>query len=212
MTGQRRGRVAAVAAVVALVVVALASCGVPEAGLTTIEPSELPEALRSSTTTIDATSGRSGPGGGVAVYWIRDDQLVAATTSSGVTPELTRIVAILERGPGPADHRGAERSAVSRGDVVEDVAQDDAQVTIELDDGFAEVAGSDQVLALGQIVMTLTSIPSVGTVVFRQGGEPLDVPLPDGTLVRRPVDRADYTSLVAPPEESSVAEDGATTR
>jgi spore germination protein GerM len=146
------------------------------------------------------------------VYWIRDDQLVGATTSSGVAPELTRIVATLERGPGSADDRGAERSAVSRGDVVDEITQDDAQVTIELDDAFAEVAGSDQVLALGQIVMTLTSIPTVGSVVFRQGGRPLDVPLPDGTLVRRPVLRADYASLVAPSETSSAADDGDTTR
>jgi spore germination protein GerM len=192
--------------------VALASCGVPEAGLTTIEPAELPDALRPSTTTIDPRSDRPGPGDGIAVYWIRDDQLVAATTSVEVAPELPDIVAALERGPGPADHRGAERSAVSRGDVVEGVTQEDAQVTIELDDAFAEVAGSDQVLALGQIVMTLTSLPTVGSVVFRQGDRPVDVPLPDGTLVRRPVLRGDYVSLVAPADESSVAEDGATTR
>jgi hypothetical protein len=55
---------------------------------------------------------------------------------------------------------------------------------------------SDDVLAFGQIVCTLTSQLQVGTVSFTSGGEPLGVPRADGSLADGPVTIADYVQLL----------------
>ena len=73
--------------------------------------------------------------------------------------------------------------------------QRDDTVVVEL----AEVTGPDQVLAIAQVVMTLTSLPGVDSVQFVRDDETVEVPLPDGTLVRRPLTAADYSSLLASP-------------
>jgi hypothetical protein len=55
---------------------------------------------------------------------------------------------------------------------------------------------SDDVLAFGQIVCTLTSQLQVGTVSFTSGGLPLGVPRADGSLADAPLTIADYVSLM----------------
>ena len=203
---RRIGSPVAVRGLVAAVVltVPIAACGVPDDGLIAIEPSELPDSLHPSSTTTTAVSLEAHDGSGYTdVYCIRENQLVPEPIGFASTPSLERVVSILERGPGSADRTVPERSAVSQGEVIAALARDGERVTVELGPAFAEVAGADQVLALGQIVITLTSVPGVGSVALRQEGEPLDVPLPDGTLVRRPVVRDDYSSLIAPAEAGS---------
>jgi len=56
---------------------------------------------------------------------------------------------------------------------------------------------SDDVLAFGQIVCTLTSQLQVGTVSFTSDRKPLSVPRADGSLATTPVTIADYVSLLA---------------
>ncbi|MFI7575328.1 GerMN domain-containing protein [Micromonospora sp. NPDC049497] len=71
-----------------------------------------------------------------------------------------------------------------------------AQVAVEAPD---EAAGrSDEVLAFGQIVCTLTSRDDVTTVAFLRDGRPLGVPRADGSLSEQPLVRADYAPLIAP--------------
>jgi hypothetical protein len=58
-------------------------------------------------------------------------------------------------------------------------------------------ARSDEVLAYGQIVGTLTSQGAeVGTVSFTSGGRPLGVPKADGALSTGPLTIADYAGLI----------------
>jgi spore germination protein GerM len=63
-----------------------------------------------------------------------------------------------------------------------------------LEDGL----GTDDVLAFGQIVCTLTSQFEIGTVTFTSDGEPLSVPRADASLADGPVTIADYVGLLAP--------------
>jgi hypothetical protein len=77
-------------------------------------------------------------------------------------------------------------------------------VTMTLTDGRATVdigprdvgLRSDDVLAFGQIVCTLTSQLQVGTVSFTSGGVPLGVPRADGSLSDAPLTIADYVILL----------------
>lgn len=174
------------------------ACGVPRGDVAPITSDELPPGLRSSTTTSTATAptDQLAVPGGVAVYWIRDKLLVPEAITFESTPDVDRVVSLLERGPSTTDQSPEVRSAVSLSRVIRGVERDGERVTVELSDDFSEVAGADQVLALGQIVATVTSIPGVTEVEFRRDGEALDVPVPDGSLVQRAVTRSDYGSLL----------------
>jgi Sporulation and spore germination len=53
-------------------------------------------------------------------------------------------------------------------------------------------------LAVGQLVLTLTSIEGVDEVVLTAGGAPIEAPLPGGALTDRPLRAADYAALRSP--------------
>jgi hypothetical protein len=71
------------------------------------------------------------------------------------------------------------------------------RATVVIGEPSVPGARSDEVLAYGQIVCTLTSQgPEVGTVSFVSGGEPLAVPRADGSLSAGDLTIADYASLI----------------
>lgn len=51
-------------------------------------------------------------------------------------------------------------------------------------------------LAVGQVVLTVTSAPGVDQVLLRDKGHRLQIPLPGGALTNSPVSAQDYTSLI----------------
>ncbi|MEV0154221.1 GerMN domain-containing protein [Micromonospora sp. NPDC050686] len=59
-----------------------------------------------------------------------------------------------------------------------------------------EIGRSDEVLAFGQIVCTLTRRGDVSGVTFRRGDRLLEVPRADGSLTRQPLTAADYQPLL----------------
>ena len=66
---------------------------------------------------------------------------------------------------------------------------------VQLSPTFGELAAEDQVLLLGQVVLTLTEVDG-RPVQFVDGAlTPLSVPLPDGRLRDGPVTRGDYSPL-----------------
>jgi hypothetical protein len=76
------------------------------------------------------------------------------------------------------------------------VAFEEPSVVVEVGGAFEDRTATDQALAVAQLVATLTTVPGVADVSLRRNGEVVDVPLPDGSLVRRPLVRADYVSLI----------------
>ena len=50
--------------------------------------------------------------------------------------------------------------------------------------------------AIAQVVLSVTSVPSVDGVRLTLDGQPLDAPLPGGALTARPLRASDYRSLV----------------
>jgi hypothetical protein len=70
-------------------------------------------------------------------------------------------------------------------------------VNIALSPEFASLPPNEQVLVLGQVVLSISGA-GLGTVAFvDQTGSPVAVPLPDGRLLDRPSTVADYSSLIA---------------
>jgi spore germination protein GerM len=78
------------------------------------------------------------------------------------------------------------------------VKVDGGRATVDVGGGrLEEGLGTDDVLAFGQIVCTLTSQFEIGTVTFTSNGEPLSVPRGDASLADGPVTIADYVGLLA---------------
>jgi hypothetical protein len=71
-------------------------------------------------------------------------------------------------------------------------------LALDLAADFGNRPSSEQILALGQLLFTVTEVPGVGRVVFRIDGVDLDVPLPNGQLAHGSVSRDDFASLVYP--------------
>jgi hypothetical protein len=70
---------------------------------------------------------------------------------------------------------------------------------VDLSTDFVQRSASDQVLALAQIVCTLTQLPGVGQIRFTLHGDRVDVPRADGSLTSEPVSRFDYRALLPVP-------------
>ena len=174
-----------------LLVCLVAGCGVPVDG----GPRDLGRASPST--------GASGPapnGFGDAVerlYLVKDGVLVRTVRRVPTPPTPEQLLRALLAGPTGDEQQDGLTSALSTMRVgALTLAQRRASVAIgqPQDPG----ARSDEVLAYGQIVCSLTSLGAeVGTVSFTSGGQPLGVPRGDGSLSTAPLTIADYASLLA---------------
>jgi hypothetical protein len=73
----------------------------------------------------------------------------------------------------------------------------DGRVTVRAGTAFTALPPSEQVLLLGQVVLTLTgSMGTLEVLVVNEEGEPLAIPLPDGRLLDGPATSGDYRALV----------------
>ncbi|MGH9263656.1 MAG: GerMN domain-containing protein [Acidimicrobiales bacterium] len=71
----------------------------------------------------------------------------------------------------------------------------DGLVRVELGTALPSTAGREQVLAVAQIVYTLTALPGVDAVTFTLSGRAVEVPAGDGTLTSGALRRSDYASV-----------------
>lgn len=133
------------------------------------------------------------------VWWVRGDVLVAVPAPAEAPSALVaagRAVDRLAGGPNEAE-RGRGLSTALGPDVrlsLAGVSQGRATVDIGADD---QASGAGQLpLAVGQLVLTLTSIPGIDEVALTAAGAPVDAPLPGGVLTGRPLTARDYAYLV----------------
>jgi len=171
-----------------------AGCGVPLDDRADVTPgSELPYELGARPATDDSVAATgSGP---ALVFLLRDGSLVATprnvsdpTDLNGLLGELTAPLSVAETNQGL-------RRALNDPDLVGKVSRTANVATVELNASFDDLTPQEQVLALGQIVFTLTERDEVDRTRFTRDGEPLTVPTGSGTLTDAAVTRYDYRSL-----------------
>ncbi|GAA3452466.1 GerMN domain-containing protein [Dactylosporangium matsuzakiense] len=179
--------------VVGLVLLALAGCGVPAEDSPRLLPSFGP-------TGMPATAPPA-PSPGLAtevLYFVRDGMLVAVRR--GAASPLPAEVQLEQLLAGPTGaERDAELTSVLTGTQISAAVHvQGGLATVDIGSQPASTGRSDEVLAYGQIVCTLTSRPDVGSVTFRYDNQVLNVPRADGSLAPGPLTAADYASLLAP--------------
>lgn len=180
---------------VALALGGLTSCGLPPNGeVDRVTKNDVPFGLL-STAAPGQTPQPTGPV--VSVYLVRNDHLDATArhVAHGNIPE--NSVRLLLLGPLPAEATRGLTSDVPTGTRLVSLDLNGSVAAVDLSSEFGTVGGSDQVLAVAQIVYTLTASRYINAVVFSINGQPIEVPDGSGSLSDGPMRRADYSRLLA---------------
>lgn len=170
-------------------VLLLASCGFPT------EDSPSPIAAEERPDELDPDSTASVTADEVTVWFISDDSLVRRPRQVPAPLDAAAVVESLGEGVTPAEADRSLRSAIPEASMLVATNLAGGTATVQLASEFLEIPPGDQVLALGQVVLTLTDLRGVGRVRFEIDGAPVATPLPDGTSVEGSVSREDFRSL-----------------
>lgn len=105
------------------------------------------------------------------------------------------LVALLDATPGDDPATRDLRSAIAETDVTIEAETDGGVAVIDLSEEFTDIGGTDQLIAIAQLVYTSTGRPGVGQVNFTLEGEPIEIPRGDGSITSGSVTRDDYRDL-----------------
>ena len=190
-----RRRTAALLALVAGGVASGVGCGGTEDSSARVTPAEeVPFGLLERSVSTVPSTGE--PGSETNVCLALDGALlVVGRASVGSTP-LGSLRDLVLAGPTEGEADLGLRTAMGD-DTIEEVSASGGLATVQLTDAFPELPGDQQLLALAQITCTLTAQPGVTRVQFELDGEQVEVPIQGGSLVQRPVTRADYRRFIA---------------
>ena len=130
----------------------------------------------------------------VALCFVRDGRLVIVSDEIGGPADLRAALDALAS--PPADAGPLIRTALTEPSVVGDVRLLGGIARVDLLPDVSALPADEQLLAVAQIVCTLTGRPGVGQVSFTLQGARLAVPKGDGSLVSSPVARDDYAGLM----------------
>lgn len=196
-----RGVIAAVGLVGA---VALSACGVRlDAAPQPIPPGAIPTI--SAPSSIDPSPSPTSAGR-VRVWFVQEDGLVPVITDLTREPIVAPgdVVAALAAGPSVEQADEGMRSLVV--DPITDAplaavstdapVADGGSVVVVLAPAAGALPSGEQVLLLGQVVLSLTGAGYSSVTFVDEAGAPAAVPLPGGRLLDRPAVARDYAGLI----------------
>ncbi len=131
----------------------------------------------------------------VELCLLSDDHLIAVPTELPTPLSASRTLQALVDASRTGLPTGT-RSALNGPNLVTANTTTRGVAHIELNAAFTQTPAADQILAVAQIVCTLTSLPGIGQVQFTRDGNPIDIPRADSSLTNQPVTRADYKPLL----------------
>jgi hypothetical protein len=173
-----------------LALLAVAACGVPVSGQAhRVDPSSVPYDLLSTT---PPTAPTSAAGPTAQIYLVSGDHLVARSrhiTGLNIPAEALRSLLV---GPTPAESRHGLTSDVPAQTRLLSLDLNGSVARVDLSPTFGIAGGSQQVLAIAQIVFTVTASHYIDGVTFAVDGRPIDVPNGSGSLTRGVKTRADF--------------------
>ncbi len=172
------------------------SCGVPaESSPRQLPQSAIPDALKPSDTVVSTSAS---PEERVDLWFVRDSQLVSVTHLVPARADPKRVIDELLSGPTDSERSGSLRSAIPDAAAVDEVKVSGGKATVGLSSAFSEIPAADQLLAVAQLVLTLTDLRGIGLVEFTVGDAAAAVPLPNGDTSTGSVSRDDYVELSTP--------------
>jgi spore germination protein GerM len=180
----------------------LTACGVSsQESPVEIRPGEIPTQLRGDAGAATHTPVTPEPGrSAVLVQFVRNDRLVGLTRQAPVSPpeaRLESVVGALVNGPTEGEQARGFASALPPGLTVRVVSTEGERVVLELGGESDGQSATENVLAVGQIVLSVTSVENISQVSFSRDGVPVEALLADGALTTKPLTAADYADLRA---------------
>jgi spore germination protein GerM len=188
----------------------LSACAVPNSGsYSQVAPEDIPFGLnapqttlpQTTTTVFDPTIVDSLPiavSEPIDLFFISNSRIIKVQRNVGSPANPSQALSSLVEGPSSSPEFVGLRTAlpttfVASVDVIRGVAQVDATRAF-----LDSLSGLDQKLAIAQIVLTLTSRPGVGQVLFSVDGKLISVPRGRGDSVSSGVAVTfdDYSSLI----------------
>jgi hypothetical protein len=187
-----------------LMLAALTACGVPDDHDKShqISPENVPYGLLGPTSSTRPADGESSPSS-PHVFWLDgDDELVPRRPQldgQSTEPTVVLLLAALADGPSGQSRREGLGSALGP-DITLDLVEVSGRLAlIDVDFGSQEPSADRLPLAMGQIVLTAVSAPSVDQVQITHHGTVVEVPTPGGALKAGALSASDYESLVSAP-------------
>ncbi|HZA80722.1 MAG TPA: GerMN domain-containing protein [Actinomycetes bacterium] len=168
----------------------VAGCGVPaDPAPRSIPAEDVPFGLLGTTT----TTTRPTPSTRAVVYLVDGGRLtpVRREVPAPVTP--AAVLAAVAAGPTPAEVATGLRSALVTEATLAQVTAGTA--TVRLDRDFVAADIGEQVLALAQLVYSITELPGIGGVQFTLDGQPAEIPTAQGPSKTGAATRADFAAV-----------------
>ena len=137
----------------------------------------------------------AGEGAPAVLWYVEGIRLVPVMVESA-SDEPTDLLAALLAGRG-LEVGSTGRSSIPPGTTILGVDVSDGVATVDVSRDFTLIGGDEELLAIGQIVLTTVAAPSVDGVVFTIEGAAVEAPTGEGALVERPLTAADFDALVA---------------
>jgi spore germination protein GerM len=192
---RRFGRISTIVAVT-VTATAITACGFPEQqSAAPVPEQELPVALRPDLVPSSTTPSETER----ATIWLIDQsRLVPVRHDVAAPASVESVTAALLAAPSADEQQRGLRSAMPDPTVVVGSQLARGLATVELAPEFAEISPEDQLLAVGQFVLSMTGLPGVGGVVFTIDGVPVAVPVPTGESTEGPVFRDQFGELIGP--------------
>lgn len=180
-----------------------AGCGVPTGDApTTIPKSDVPYGLLSSTPSSAAATPSAPQVGQPLVFLVGGDgRLVPRGRHLATAPlkkELAELLDDLAGGPTKQERREQLSTELPPDVKLTLTGWDNGTATIDIV-GSTDLSSRASRVAVGQIVLTVTSLPGVDAVRLRRNGESVEAPLPSGELTSDPLTAADYSPLTTAP-------------
>lgn len=187
------------------------SCGLPDSGPPRqIDPSQVPYHLLGTATAAPSTKGQPLRTTTPRLYLLTSSNRLRAVEAplapSGLPQVLPALLAQLAQGPDEAQRASGLATALGPGVALSLIRVRERTAVVQLDLGEQGPAANRLPLAIGQVVLTATSVRGVDRVkLVRADGKAIEVPLPDGALTAEPVQADDYASLVTTSPMSSTS-------
>jgi len=186
--------VAAIAAALLLV-----GCGVPvQQRPAPIEPAAIPSRLQGSAEPtpgpLTATPGKPAD----QVSFVRKDRLVSLVREAPSAPSADRLNTVIQAllaGPTDTEEADGITSALPPELELAVVDVEGSCVVLELSGETDGRSATENILAVGQIVLSVTALPTIDQVTFSRNGQPVEALLADGALTTDPLTAADYAEL-----------------
>lgn len=129
------------------------------------------------------------------IFFSRQGRLLPVGTVVKAPVTVSDVLDALLAGPTNAETTAGVQSAISDQTSLLSVHVRSGVAYVDLSAVFSAIGGKDQILAIAQVVFTATEVAGVQSVAFSLAGNSVEVPTGDGTLVQRPVTRADFPQV-----------------